>query len=631
MAFIMLSRTRPATSTTPWLLLSGLPWLLLLGWLTSVTWFLCDDAFISFRYVRNLVEGHGLVFNPGEYVEGYTNFLWVLELAVIWSLLGIPPEQAAPVLSVVCTVGTLVVMLWWVYRLPGVSHRGLVGWMALGLVCSSATVAVWTSAGGLSTRQFTFLLVVAVAVLSVHGTRRWGQLTASFSLGLAELTRPEGLLLGGLCLGGFAVCRMVRERRLRLDPLRHSCARRNPVWWDLAVMGGPFALMVAGHYLWRYSYYGEWLPNTYYAKYVTPWYDAGLRYLAQAGIDTGLYLLVPLALLAGMVRWRRNQDGTYAVILLLIGVHMTYLARIGGDHFEYRPLDFYWPLLAVAAAEGLLVLGTFMATPGHAMGRLWVRNSRNRPMEDTAAEQAGDTKKKTKKVRMPLAPRATRGLAPRAWALLLFTPVLLYAGAIQGALLYEGTRVAGYGSHMHIELTHENAGRWLVAPGMSKLAALSNRLRRQSTSNFAPTPWVEHRAFARHRLRQWQPYEHMARGTLPDDAVGQVGALGIKSYYLPDLEIVDRHGLTDATVARNPRMRDGHRRLSHGRQPPPGYLEQRGVNFHARPAARSLAEALSRAPYAIEVGPDLWMPFESDDHQWVAERFAGLNLKMRSP
>ena len=164
----------PSTPGQLWPLLGGLPWLLLLGWLTSVTWFVCDDAFIAFCSVRNLVEGHGLVFNPGEYVEGDTNFLWVLELAAIWGLLGIPPEQSAPVLSVVCTigtlrgatrclahhpvlsvvctVGTLAAMLWWVYRLPGVSHRSLVGWMALGLVCSRATVAVWTSAGGLSTR-----------------------------------------------------------------------------------------------------------------------------------------------------------------------------------------------------------------------------------------------------------------------------------------------------------------------------------------------------------------------------------------------------------------------------------------------------------------------------------------------
>ncbi len=37
-----------------------------------------DDAFISFRYARNLTEGTGLVYNPGEYVEGITNLLWTL-------------------------------------------------------------------------------------------------------------------------------------------------------------------------------------------------------------------------------------------------------------------------------------------------------------------------------------------------------------------------------------------------------------------------------------------------------------------------------------------------------------------------------------------------------------------------
>ncbi|UCD59352.1 MAG: hypothetical protein JSV16_08595, partial [Candidatus Hydrogenedentota bacterium] len=40
-----------------------------------------DDAFISFRYAKHLAEGKGIVFNKGERVEGYTNFLWVLLMA----------------------------------------------------------------------------------------------------------------------------------------------------------------------------------------------------------------------------------------------------------------------------------------------------------------------------------------------------------------------------------------------------------------------------------------------------------------------------------------------------------------------------------------------------------------------
>ncbi len=570
------------TRRTPLLLIPAyLPWLLLLGYLTALTWFLCDDAYIGFRYVRNLVEGHGLVFNPGEYVEGYTNFLWLLELAALWALTGIPPEHTAPFLSIAYTIGTLAVALWWVYRTPSLPHRGLVGWMALGLLCSSATFAVWTSAGGLETRQFTFFVLAGLVALSVHGSRRWGLLAASLCFAAGELTRPEGLLIGGCFLAGFALCRMLRAG-WPWRPWRD--------WKALTLMGAPFALVVAAHYLWRYSYYGEWLPNTYYTKYVEPWYDSGFHYLAQAGVETGAYLLLPLAALAGIARWRQHKDGTHLVILLVILVHGAYVARVGGDLFEYRPLDFYWPLLSVAAAVGLVSLGTRLAA--------WVGKPPN----------AG---------------------VSRVCTLALFAPLLICASAIQGALVYEGSKHLRHIGYFHTELNETNAGKWLAAPGLSNMVALSNSLRRESTLRHAPVPWAEFRGYGLRREREWKPYENMPRGTLPEDAVAIVGGLGIKSYYLPDLEIIDYDGLTDATIARNPVTKPGTRRLAHERQPPPGYLEQRGVNFHVRPAAANAAEALSRGHYALEVAPDLWMPFDSGDPAWVAERFAGRNLKSR--
>jgi hypothetical protein len=43
-----------------------------------------DDAFISLRYAKHFAEGHGLVYNPGERVEGYTNFLWTVWLSVAY-------------------------------------------------------------------------------------------------------------------------------------------------------------------------------------------------------------------------------------------------------------------------------------------------------------------------------------------------------------------------------------------------------------------------------------------------------------------------------------------------------------------------------------------------------------------
>ena len=329
------------------LLLVTAPWGGLLAWLSHVAWFLYDDAFISFRYARNLLEGHGLVFNPGEYVEGYSNFLWTLELALLWALFDLRPEQVAPWLSVACTVATIATMLWWVVHTPRLQERGLVAWMALGLVCSSATFAVWTSGGGLETRQFTFFILLGVVSLALYRHTRWGLLTTALSLTAAAYTRPEGPLVAACCFAWFAIQHFLTNRRLP--------------WRELGILVGPFVLLVAAHYLFRYSYYGEWLPNTYYAKYVRPWHDAGFRYLIAAALETGLYLFLPLACLALWTRWWSYRDGTYGLVILCVTVHMAYVMRIGGDSFEYRPLDFYWPLLAVPAAEGIVRLGTVIA------------------------------------------------------------------------------------------------------------------------------------------------------------------------------------------------------------------------------------------------------------------------------
>ena len=175
--------------------------------------------------------------------------------------------------------------------------------------------------------------------MAVFGANRWGLLAASLSLAAAALTRPEGLLLAACGVGWFVGHRLLTGHRLD--------------WRGTLALAGPFAVLIGAHFLARHSYYGEWLPNTYHAKDVRPWYESGFRYLWAAGIETGLYLLIPMAFLALQIRWRERRDGIYALVLLCVGAHMAYLLRIGGDHFEFRLLDFYWPLLAVPAAEGI--------------------------------------------------------------------------------------------------------------------------------------------------------------------------------------------------------------------------------------------------------------------------------------
>ena len=606
-----------------------LPWLALLAWLTSVSWFLTDDAFISFRYVRNLLNGHGLVFNVGERVEGYSNFLWVLELAAIWGVLDIRPEHAAPWLSVLFTALTLALMLWWIARLPGLRMRGLASWMALALVCSSATFAVWTSGGGLETRQFTFFVVAAVVCLSLYRNLRWGLLAASVSLALASLTRPEGPLIAACCFAWFGALQLpaaLSALRRASEPQDVSlktaivAMAKGIDWRGLLYLIAPFAIIVGAHFLFRYAYYGEWLPNTYYAKHIRPWYESGFRYLWAAALETGLYLLLPLAWYAMRARWRGwrdASDGGYSLILLIVAAHMLFLARLGGDHFEFRPMDFYWPLLAVPAVEAIARLGAWssdklrhMRTNIRGMGRVISSVPFVRIV-----------------VRLIALTFAKPGINARLCTLLLFVPVLFYASAMQWELLFELNEMK-HDWASHVDLDERNAGWLLAAPGMKALTTISNDLRETMNSNIVATRFEAQRRFSGWLIYGFQPYENMERGIIPDDAVMNGNSIGILFYYLPELTAVDMHGLTDITVARTPLRDKSNRRreLAHDRLPPPGYLEERGVNIFVRPAAHTVEQALARAQYAVQVGTNLWMPFDSPDDQWPLSRFSGQTL-----
>ncbi len=565
-----------------WHVLLFLPWPALLAWAAAESWFLCDDAFVSFRYARNLLEGHGLVFNVGERVEGYTNFLWTLELAALWGVFGLRPEHAAPWLSAACTAATAAAMLWWIARLPELKQRKLTAWMALGLLCSSATFAVWTSGGGLETRQFTLFVVLAAVCLSLYRSSRRGLTAASLSLAAAALTRPEGLLIAACCFAWFIAQRMADAGKLRLD------------WPGLLRLALPFAVLVGAHFLFRYGYYGEWLPNTYYAKHIRPWYEMGFIYLWMAALETGLYLLLPLAWAGMRARWRESRDGIYALPLLLVGAHMAYVARIGGDHFAYRPLDFYWPLLAPAAAVGIVYLGSLIAEGARRFA----------------------------------APLAAMGA--RTWALILFLPVLFYCGAMQGILLVEGKKIRGRIPGVRIKLDAENMGTLWAVPGIPMLAAISNNLRKQAGLQLNGAPRAHHHEFAESRLREFTPYRDMERGIIPEDAVA-MHSTRIPAYYLADLTVIDPSGMLDATIARMPVTTPNHKRQnSHDRWPTAEYIEQRGVNFTLHPAALSAEDALSQAQYAIKVGSGLWLPFDSPDRRWALERFSGRDLHIRS-
>ena len=288
-----------------------------LSYAWSLRW-LGDDAFISFRYARNLLEGHGLVYNVGERVEGYTNFLWTMAVAGAgW--LGFDLAQAGAVLALLCFVGAIVVTAVLARRLAG-SESASFPLAAVAFAANYASASFATS--GLETMFCT--LTVA---LSLERALAGAYLASGLTGILATMARPDHALFYA-ALGGALVLGRASRRALLL-------------------YAAPFVAIFVPYFLWRWSYYGDFFPNTFYAKGGGSWHvQQGGRYLGLCVLALGLYGVVPLAAHEAWAR-RRELVGRYA--LLALPIYLLYLLKVGGDFMLGRFVVVLLPLVFVLA------------------------------------------------------------------------------------------------------------------------------------------------------------------------------------------------------------------------------------------------------------------------------------------
>jgi tetratricopeptide (TPR) repeat protein len=283
-----------------------------------------DDAYISLVYARHLATGDGLVFNPGERVEGYTNFLWTVALAVP-HLLGIDAAATARGLGWLAAAGLIIVSR----RLASVfGRRRAWHWGAPMLLAANGSLAFW-GGSGLETGAFALLVAIAAG----RYLRR-GRLDAAGGclFGIAALTRPEGWLffaLTGLHQAAATVVRRQPRRRVL----------------DLWPAAATFAAFVLPHLLFRLVYYGYALPNTFHAKtgISLTYVHHGLRYTAEFLVDYGFWGLAPLSLALLTSRARTRPAATY--LALLVFANATYVTLVGGDTLPEHRL--YLPVVAL--------------------------------------------------------------------------------------------------------------------------------------------------------------------------------------------------------------------------------------------------------------------------------------------
>jgi arabinofuranosyltransferase len=290
--------------------------------------FTVDDAYISMRYARHLAEGAGLVYNLGEYVEGYTNPVWVVLLAGAYSL-GFNLVTSAFVLGVASSLLTLVL----VYQLTSEllpRSKALTRIFPVVFLASNWIYVGWAT-GGLETSLFGCLAMVCLFLFRRCLDRpRTGALLPLACL-LLTLTRPEGLLLSGVLFVSTTWNK------------RDGASRRENWWWWALFLACPLAL----HTLWRLYYYGDWLPNTFHVKVSRFQYvERGWIFFSSFAKDSLLYawgpaILIPLVSL---------NPVTWSVVGYAL-LYIVYTIWIGGDWMGYRFFHHLLPLMSIPVAQ----------------------------------------------------------------------------------------------------------------------------------------------------------------------------------------------------------------------------------------------------------------------------------------
>ena len=323
-----------------WLYAVGLPLLLAVAYAVHsfAIGYVSDDGFIGFQYVKHFLLGDGFVYNNDERVEGYTNFLWLALLAGVLRLL---PSLDLLLLSQVLGVFFGGAAVWAVCRFSRniANERGGVSLLAGAFLAAHTSFAAWATSG-LETAMFALVLFTAAHAYVVYlrtGERFW---LPPVLFAFVTMVRPDGMLFAAVTGLHFVVW---ESRR------RGTLAIARPTCWALI-----FAAIFGSYFAARFSFYGEFLPNTFYAKVVgTTSYELGWRYVGRYIAVHGLLVFVPalwLLISRGSEREQRVWQDYFAVLVLS---YTAYVIYVGGDGLAFfRFFAHIAPLLYLLVQAG---------------------------------------------------------------------------------------------------------------------------------------------------------------------------------------------------------------------------------------------------------------------------------------
>lgn len=295
-------------------------------------WWLFDDAMISMRYARNAAKGVGLVWNPSEYVEGYTNFLWTICMALV-HLLPIPSSKTALVILLInlaLAIATLIVIV----RLITVFNGGLFVTIAtLASYIINRNIMTW-AVNGLETTLLTFLLLFAIYRIIWDVNNGQPTLTTNLLIATLSLVRTDAIIYSALL---YLISILLHQNR------------------SLQIFHTGLSLCLPLlHLLFRWFYYHDLFPNTAYLK-VFNW-DLRLT----SGLSYSIFFIAQYSILIGFALWSvlRSKQKYQIYLLGFIVLVTLYIMYVGGDAFiNFR---FFVPILPIVFILAFLGVKSFV-------------------------------------------------------------------------------------------------------------------------------------------------------------------------------------------------------------------------------------------------------------------------------
>jgi hypothetical protein len=326
-------------------------WLLLLlcialfAWLASARVWVNDDAFITFRYAQNVAGGHGIVWNVVEpqHVEGSTSLAWTLLNAAAMRA-GLDPLPFSHGLGLLA--GALTLLLLFVGARRGLRLAPLPALVAPALLCAERQWVLWSVSGMEMTTATLLLAGASMRMLREQSaTPHWKDGWGSGSLfAMATLLRPESPLLHAAAAAGIVLVGGRRAwRPVATSTLLHAFA----------------LLLLTG---WRLLYFGQPLPNTFYAKVGALKLERGVEFLAAFVTQGHILLQLGVILVTIVVTWKRARLPLAAFGMQVI-VWLTWVGALGGGRWEFRLLVPILPALALLTAVGVALVGDGRTDP----------------------------------------------------------------------------------------------------------------------------------------------------------------------------------------------------------------------------------------------------------------------------